>query len=375
MQTGRSPALSKMHRFGAMQGNIPSAHCAGTPAVPDSLHRPLHLPISHASPSRAASLPCHDGKQQEETPSWSASATAVREAGPVSVSVTMVRDAGPASASVTVIRVAGPTSASNTMGREDGLHCCIHHSNGCWSHFCIHLCKEKWWSHFYIHHHSGGWSNFTTMKDTGPTSASTTAVRLAHGDDNEMQAAGRAQPGLSSICSLQGSCSISHIQGNSHQAQVICCNIVARSCSWFEGIGDVLGVLGLPQSTAGRRYEISIYILQPSQESDNLTVKLRGEWNSLERLVGGCRVPWASRMQWPGMDCNRVPGSTQVFYPDELLPTHPFCSLTIWWFSQPSWSQKKRGGKEEESKSKVNSSTRANSTIWGLFFSQHFNED
>jgi len=51
-------------------------------------------------------------------------------------------------------------------------------------------------------------------------------------------------------------------------------------------IGDVLGVLGLPQSTAGRRYEISIYILQPGQESDNLTAKLRGEQSSLERLVG-----------------------------------------------------------------------------------------
>lgn len=69
----------------------------------------------------------------------------------------------------------------------------------------------------------------------------------------------------------------SQIQGNSHKTQVICCNIVAGSYSRFAEIGDVLGVLGLPQSTAGRRYEISIYILQLGQESDNLMAKLRGK--------------------------------------------------------------------------------------------------
>lgn len=70
----------------------------------------------------------------------------------------------------------------------------------------------------------------------------------------------KPKPELNSICSLRGSCSISQIQGNSHKIQVIYYNIVAGSCSQFAELGEALGIPGLPQSTAGRRYEIFIYI-------------------------------------------------------------------------------------------------------------------
>lgn len=158
-------------------------------------------------------------------------------------------------------------------------------------------------------------------------SASATVARDAGSDGNEAQAASRAQPGLNLICSLRGTCSISQIQGNSHKTQVICCNIVVGSYSRFAEIGDVLGVLGLPQSTAGRRYEISIYILQPGQGSDNLMAKLRGEQSSLGSPAGAegaGRVPWSPGTWWPSTGCSRVPRSTQ---PEKLLPTHPFCGL------------------------------------------------
>lgn len=119
-----------------------------------------------------------------------------------------------------------------------------------------------------------------------PTPASTTPARDAGRESEQEEAAQRAHPGLGSICSLRGTCSISQFQHNSHQSQVICCNIVAGSYSRFAELCDVLGVLGLPQSTAGRRYEISIYIPQPGQESDNLTAKVQGERSSLERQAG-----------------------------------------------------------------------------------------
>lgn len=92
----------------------------------------------------------------------------------------------------------------------------------------------------------------------------------------EALAAGTSQPDLSSVYSPGGTCSVSHIQGNSHQSQVICCNIASESYSQLAEKCNVLGILRLPQSTAGRRYEISIYILQPGQGSDNLTAKVRG---------------------------------------------------------------------------------------------------
>lgn len=163
------------------------------------------------------------------------------------------------------------------------------------------------------------------------TSTSSTMARDAGSDGDKAQGAGRTQPGLNLICGLGGTCSFSQIQGNSHKTQVICCNIVARSYSRFAETGDVLGVLGLPQSTAGRRYEISIYILQPGQESDNLTAKLRGEHSNLERPAvadGAGGVPRASGTWWPSTGCSRVPRSTQPLYPGKLLPTHPFCGLT-----------------------------------------------
>lgn len=130
----------------------------------------------------------------------------------------------------------------------------------------------------------------TTMGRDGkrphPTSSSATTARDAGSHNDEEEEARRAQPGLGSICSLGGTCSISQFQDNSHPSQVICCNIVAGSYSRLAEVCDVLGVLGLPQSTAGRRYEISIYIPQPGQESDNLTAKVQGERSSLERQAG-----------------------------------------------------------------------------------------
>lgn len=106
-------------------------------------------------------------------------------------------------------------------------------------------------------------------KETHPTYASTTMAGDDDSDSDGEEAAQRTRPGLGSVCSLWGTCSISQVQDNSHQRQVICCNIVARSYSQFAELCDVLGVLGLPQSTAGERYEISIYRPQPGQESDN----------------------------------------------------------------------------------------------------------
>lgn len=99
-----------------------------------------------------------------------------------------------------------------------------------------------------------------------PTSASTTTARDDGSDSDGEEAAQRTQAGLGSLCSLWGTCNISQIQDNSHQSQVIGCNIVAGSCSRFAVVCDVLG---LPQSTAGERYEISIYIPRPGQQSDN----------------------------------------------------------------------------------------------------------
>lgn len=212
-------------------------------------------------------------------------------------------------------------------------------------------------------------------EETHPSSASTTRMRDVGSDSNEVQAAGKAQSGLNSICSLWGTCSISQIQGNSHKTQVICCNIVAGSYSQLAETGDVLGVPGLPQSAAGRRYEISIYILQPDQESDNLTAKLRAKQSSLKRLVGADgagRVPGAPGTWWPRMGSNGVPRSTQPLYPEKLRPPHLFCSLTTQRVSpSPPVDKEMKKAKRE----KVNSSNRASSKIWALFFSQDFNED
>lgn len=54
----------------------------------------------------------------------------------------------------------------------------------------------------------------------------------------------------------------------------------------------MLGVLGLPQSTAGERYEISIYIPQPGQESHNLTAKVRAERKQPGKAGRAPKVPW-----------------------------------------------------------------------------------
>lgn len=103
-----------------------------------------------------------------------------RDAGPASVSSTTLRDADAASVSTTALRDAGPISVSTA-----------------------------------------------TPSDAGPDSVSTTVPTDAGNESHEAQAAGRAQPGLNSICSPLGTCSVSQIQGNSHQSQVICCIIVA----------------------------------------------------------------------------------------------------------------------------------------------------
>lgn len=165
-----------------------------------------------------------------------------------------------------------------------------------------------------------------------PVSASATAARDAGSDGNEVRNSGKsptwAQRDLQPLGNLQR---FPRFRGNSHKTQVICCNIVAGSYSRFAEIGNALGVLGFPQSTAGRRYEISIYILQPGWESDNLKAKLRGERSSLERPVGADGaggVPWAPGTWWHSTGCSGVPGSTQPLYPEKLLPTHPFCGLT-----------------------------------------------
>lgn len=203
-----------------------------------------------------------------------------------------------------------------------------------------------------------------------PTSASTSTAREAGSDGEE--AAQRTQPGFGSICSLWGTCSISQFQDSSHQSQVICCNIVAGSYSWFEEVCDVLGVLGLPQSTAGERYEISIYIPQPGQESDNLTAKVWGENSSPERQAGQERSPlnpWemVTQHRW-----QQDPQSPQPLFPWGISPNSSILHFkNARWLSGPSWRQVNEGSKSKEGES----SNRANSEIWGLFFSHSFNED
>lgn len=159
-------------------------------------------------------------------------------------------------------------------------------------------CITHWWKNLLIPTALPQQLRAQTTKGRGgkrphPSSASTTTVRNAGSDGEE--AAQRTQPGLGSICSPWGTCSVSQFQDNSHQSQVICCNIVAGSYSRFAEVCDVLGVLGLPQSTAGERYEISIYIPQPGQESHNLTAKVQAEreaaWKGRQGTKGALD-PW-----------------------------------------------------------------------------------
>lgn len=147
-------------------------------------------------------------------------------------------------------------------------------------------------THWWLWHGRTSWSpqQLQAQTTTGrggkrphPTPASTSTARDDGSDRDREEAAQRTQPGLGSICSLWGTCSISQFQDSSHQSQIICCNIVAGSYSRF---AEVCDVLGLPQSTAGERYEISIYIPQPGQESDNWTAEAQGERSSLERQEG-----------------------------------------------------------------------------------------
>lgn len=150
---------------------------------------------------------------------------------------------------------------------------------------------------------------------------------------------------------------------------------MAGSYSRFAEIGDALGVLGFPQSTAGRRYEISIYILQPGRESDNLKAKLRGERSSLERPVGADGaggVPWAPGTWWQH-GLQRCPREHPAPLPWEAVPNSSILRLdNLTGLSWPSCGQKKI---QEEKIKEEDSSNRANSTIWGLFFSQDLNED
>lgn len=145
----------------------------------------------------------------------------------------------------------------------------------------------------------------------------------------EAPATRTSQPDLSSMLSPRGTCSVSHIQGNSHQSQVICCNIVAESYSQLAEKCNVLGILRLPQSTAGRRYEISIYILQPGQGSDNLTAKVRG-WGvkvpakAAVQAVQGPLSPWGAVTHFGPW---WVPERTR---PLCLLSAHWLCGLTAW---------------------------------------------
>lgn len=113
------------------------------------------------------------------------------------------------------------------------------------------------------------------------------------------------------------------VPGQFTLSQVICCNIVAGSYSRFAEVCDVLGVLGLPQSTAGRRYEISIYIPQPGQQSDNLTAKVQGERSCLERQAGQERFPESLGNGDPTQ-------STQPLFPGELPQlTHPALHVAL----------------------------------------------
>lgn len=170
-----------------------------------------------------------------------------------------------------------------------------------------------------------------------PMVASNTSIKVP--------AAGTAQADLNSICSPGGTCRVSQIQGNSHKTQVICCNIVAGSYSQLAEKCNVPGVLGLPQSTAGRRYEISIYILQPSQGSDNFTAKVR-EWS--------VNVPRKMLVQ---MGCHGPPQAAAD--PHKHLAPLPWeaspSSLILWldnttWLSQPSYRPKKKNKKERKNK-------------------------